>query len=84
MRWDPDDEYCDVDHSAWVQSAVLPVDTFLVTYIMSAVPHCSSQRLPPSEKSGSYLELPDQFMIINNDSDSVNDDLHEQLDFEYP
>ena len=27
VRWDPDGEYRDVDHSAWVQSAVLPVDT---------------------------------------------------------
>ena len=51
---------------------------------MNAVPHYCSQRLHPCEEAGSYLELPDQLMVIHNDSDSVNDDLHEQLDFEYP
>jgi hypothetical protein len=37
-----------------------------------------------SEGIGIYLEPRDKLMIIHDYSDSVDDDLHEQLNFEYP
>lgn len=58
----------------------------LTRVIINAVPHLLRVSIFMRRWAGrsAYFDLPDQPMIIDHNSYSIDDDLHQELDLEHP
>ena len=58
----------------------------LTRVIIRAVPHCNTDKSEChlAQINDCYLEFRHPSTVLNNNSNPIDDDLHEKLDFEYP